>query len=207
LDQEHDEGQATPGTHNIAHVPGPRRRSGCFPAEPYPPPRQIECIRKESRPQELSGRLGEEDLEGTCKAQALAGPAIQGVNDGAQLLGGDLGQIGALGQVLTQQAVGVLVGSPFPRVIGMGEVDGQIESAFQFDGTARAPYTSSTLSHLVWTGLALTSCTSCFWNWRTISRLIRVRVWRFEAGPSHETEWKKFWNVKIGNCARLYESV
>ncbi len=90
--------------------PGPQRRSGCFPAEPYPPPRQIECIRKESRPQESSWRLGVEDFKRTCKAQALAGPAIQGVNDGAQLVGGNLGQICALGQVLTQEAVGVLVG-------------------------------------------------------------------------------------------------
>jgi len=76
-----------------------------------------------------------EDLEGTLKAQALAGSAIQGVDDGTQLVGSDLGQIGALGQVLTQEAIGVLVGSTFPGMVGMREVDGQIESAFQLDRT------------------------------------------------------------------------
>jgi len=62
-----------------------------------------------------------EDFEGTLEAQALAGPAIQGVDDGAQLLGADLAQVGALGQVLSEEAVGVLVGSSLPERIGMAK--------------------------------------------------------------------------------------
>ena len=46
----------------------------------------------------------------------------------------DFRQIAALGQVLPQQAVGVLIGAPFPGVVRMGEVDRQVEFAFQFEG-------------------------------------------------------------------------
>ena len=75
------------------------------------------------------------DFEGTAIAQAFSRSMIQLGDIEAELCGGDLRQIGAFGQVLTQQAVSVLVGAAFPGVVGMGEVDRQIESAFQLDRT------------------------------------------------------------------------
>jgi len=72
-----------------------------------------------------------EDLAGRSEAEAFAGPVVDLADIGAELFGGDLAQIGAFGQVLAQQAVGVLVGAPLPGMIGMGEVDGQIQLLFQ----------------------------------------------------------------------------
>ena len=80
-----------------------------------------------------------EDFERALKAEALPGPMVQGVDNTAQSLRGDLRQVGALGQVLAQEAVGVLVGAPLPGMVGMGEVDGQVQSLFQFDGTGELP--------------------------------------------------------------------
>ena len=75
-----------------------------------------------------------EDLRGALEVEALSRPVVQGVDAGAQLLRGDLRQVGAFGQVLAQQDVGVLVGSPLPGVVGMGEEDGQAQLAFELDG-------------------------------------------------------------------------
>ena len=48
-------------------------------------------------------------------AQHLARPAVQPVSNILQVLRGVDGQVGALGEVLAQQPVGVLVGRPLPR--------------------------------------------------------------------------------------------
>jgi hypothetical protein len=58
----------------VAPIPG--RRSGCFPAAPYPPPRPGECIAPESPPQELSRRLGMKHRAGAVEAEAFAGPVV-----------------------------------------------------------------------------------------------------------------------------------
>ena len=71
------------------------------------------------------------DFAGRAEAEALAGPVVDLANVGAKLFGGDLAQIGAFGQVLAQETVGVLVGAPLPGVVGMGKVDGQIQFLFQ----------------------------------------------------------------------------
>ena len=63
------------------------------------------------------------DLAGAPEVQTLARPTVQRMDNGAQLLGGDLRQVGALRQILPQEAVGVLVGSSLPGMVGMGEVD------------------------------------------------------------------------------------
>ena len=76
-------------------------------------------------------------FEGGLEVQTLSGSVVQRPDVGLQLLGCDLRQIGAFGQVLTQQAVGVLIGPAFPRVIGVGEVDRQAQPAFQFAGTSK----------------------------------------------------------------------
>jgi hypothetical protein len=36
-----------------------------------------------------------------------------------------LGEIGAFGEVLAEQTVGVLVGAALPRAVRVGEIDGQ----------------------------------------------------------------------------------
>jgi hypothetical protein len=54
----------------------------------------------EDGPQWLSRRFGVEDLDGAPKGETLAGPAVESVDIGSQLGRGELGQVGALGQVL-----------------------------------------------------------------------------------------------------------
>jgi hypothetical protein len=70
------EEQATSYSYHVAPVPGPERRSGCFPAAPYPPLRRHECIRVEKLWQLLSRRSGMEDLTGGLEAEAFAGPMV-----------------------------------------------------------------------------------------------------------------------------------
>jgi hypothetical protein len=91
-----------------------------------------------------------EDLQGTLKVQAFAGPVVELADRGRELLGRDLGQVRALGQVLTQQAIGILVGAAFPGVVGMGEVDGEVEFLFEFErpGKLAAIVQSQTLPFL-----------------------------------------------------------
>ena len=61
------------------------------------------------------------DLEGALVAQALSRPMVQRTNTAAQLVSRQNAQVGVLGQVLTQQAVGIFIGATFPGVIRMGE--------------------------------------------------------------------------------------
>ena len=77
-----------------------------------------------------------EDLEGVLEVEALSGPMVQllGYRIGVADASG-VDQVGAFGQVLAKQAVGVFVGSPLPGVVGMGEEDGQVQFLLQFDGT------------------------------------------------------------------------
>ncbi len=51
-----------------------------------------------------------------------AGSIVQAVGDGVQFSLGVHGQIGALGQVLPQQPVGVLAGAALPGAVGVAEV-------------------------------------------------------------------------------------
>ncbi len=53
-------------------------------------------------------------------SEDLAGSVVEGVSDGLEVLGGPARQISALGEVLAQQAVGVLVGRPLPRRVRIG---------------------------------------------------------------------------------------
>jgi hypothetical protein len=70
------------------------------------------------------------DFVGSTKAEAFAGPVIEGVSD---LMAASLSKIGEgspLGQVLPDEAVGVFVGAPFPGVMRRGEVDRGVEGLF-----------------------------------------------------------------------------
>jgi len=57
-----------------------------------------------------------EHFEGRAIAQAFSGAMVELADVRAELFGGHLRQVGAFGQVLAQQAVGVLVGATLPGI-------------------------------------------------------------------------------------------
>lgn len=61
------------------------------------------------------------DLQGRPEPEAFAGPAVErSVHRGDLVVAGER-EVGALGEVLVRQAVGVLVGPPLPGVVGQRE--------------------------------------------------------------------------------------
>src|SRR6266545_4194518 len=56
-------------------------------------------------------------------AERLAGPRVQRRGDGGEILGAVPGEVGALGEVLAQQPVGVLVAAALPWAAWLAEVD------------------------------------------------------------------------------------
>src|ERR1022692_2313209 len=76
-----------------------------------------------------SGALGQylaEGLGGGPPAEGLAGPGVELGGDGVQVSLAVPGQIGALGKVLAQQPIGVLVAAALPRRVRAAEIDGQV---------------------------------------------------------------------------------
>src|SRR5215475_671701 len=74
-----------------------------------------------------SGGCNEELVEGFgggVVAEGFAGAGVELVGDGVELVLGVGAQVGAFGQVVADQAVGVLVGAALPGRVGVGEVDG-----------------------------------------------------------------------------------
>ena len=59
---------------------------------------------------------------GVCH-QCLTGPAVEGDGDPVEVFLAVAAQAGAFGEVLAQQAVGVLVGAALPGAVGVAEVD------------------------------------------------------------------------------------
>jgi hypothetical protein len=55
--------------------------------------------------------------------ESLAGSVVHLVLDEGEVLSGVDGELGAFGEVLAQQPVGVLVRGPVPWRVGVGEVD------------------------------------------------------------------------------------
>ena len=78
------------------------------------------CISSKSQI-ELSSLLVMKNLEGALVTQALSGTMVQRTNVGSQLVIRKNRQVGVFGQILAQQAVGVLIGAAFPGVIRMRE--------------------------------------------------------------------------------------
>ena len=64
-----------------------------------------------------------EGFGGCAPAEGFARPCVEGVGDGLEVLLGPAGQVGAFGEVLAQQPVGVLVGASLPGAVGVAEVD------------------------------------------------------------------------------------
>src|SRR3954452_16919103 len=61
---------------------------------------------------------------GRCSpAQGLSRPAVEGDRHGGKVLGAVHAEVGALGKVLAQQPVGVLVRATLPGAVGIADVD------------------------------------------------------------------------------------
>ncbi|EDP61099.1 Integrase, catalytic region [alpha proteobacterium BAL199] len=81
---------------------------------------------KRSSQHSLILRLSEElvqDLGGCSPVEGLSGPGVEGGRHGGDILGAVLAKVCALREVLSQQAVGVFVGSSLPRAVRIAEVD------------------------------------------------------------------------------------
>src|SRR5450759_4404579 len=57
-------------------------------------------------------------------AEGLSRASVELGGDGVEVRLGQAREVGTLGQVLAEQAVGVLVGAPLPRAVRVAEVDG-----------------------------------------------------------------------------------
>src|ERR1035437_6982779 len=66
---------------------------------------------------------GVENLVGRCVVVALARPWVEVRSDPVKVRLGELRQVGALRELLPQQAVDVLVGAALPWGVGIGKVD------------------------------------------------------------------------------------
>ena len=63
------------------------------------------------------------DFQGCSKVETFPPARVQPMRDGIQLALRVARQIRALGQVLTQQPIRVLVGAALPRAVGIGKED------------------------------------------------------------------------------------
>jgi len=61
------------------------------------------------------------DFQGRGKVQTFSWTRVQAVGDGVQLALRVPRQVGALGQVLAQQPIGVFVGATLPRAVRIGK--------------------------------------------------------------------------------------
>lgn len=73
-------------------------------------------------------------LEAFCwcpVAECFSGPIVERLDDGLQVGVVEVSQVGFLGQVLPEEAVGILVGASLPGTVGIGEVDVGLEEFFE----------------------------------------------------------------------------
>lgn len=61
------------------------------------------------------------DFQRRGKVETFPWARVQPIGDGVQLALGVAGQVRALGQVLAQQAIGILVGPALPGAVGIGK--------------------------------------------------------------------------------------
>jgi len=69
------------------------------------------------------------DLERSAKAEAAAGAVVEESGDLVTLLLGEGGEVGAFGEILAEETVGVFVGAAFPGVVRGGEVEASVQLA------------------------------------------------------------------------------
>lgn len=72
---------------------------------------------------EIISAFWEEKLCGAIPAEGLPGPDIQGPGDVVELVLGVDAQVRALGQILPEQAIRVLVDAALPGAVRVGELD------------------------------------------------------------------------------------
>src|SRR5918998_551809 len=58
-------------------------------------------------------------------AEGLSWPTVKGGSDRLKFVMGVPGEVSALGKVLAQETIGVLIGTPLPRAVRVAEVDWQ----------------------------------------------------------------------------------
>ena len=67
-----------------------------------------------------------EGLGGGLPVEGFAGSTVECCGDGVEVVPGVSVEVGAVGEVLAEETVGVLVGSALPWALGVAEVDGQV---------------------------------------------------------------------------------
>jgi len=65
-------------------------------------------------------------MSSTPAVERFAWSAVEFGSDGVEVLAGVDGQVGALGEVLAEEAVGVFVGAALPGAGRVAEVDGDV---------------------------------------------------------------------------------
>ena len=68
-------------------------------------------------------RLWHKHFSGATKVEALSGPSVELPGHGIEFRLRETGKVGALGEILAEQAIGVLVDTALPRAMRIGEVD------------------------------------------------------------------------------------
>lgn len=71
-----------------------------------------------------------EDIGRSSVVEGSSGAGVELQGDGVELVLGEGGQVGALGEVLSQQAVGVLVRAALPGAVRVAEVDLRIGDTY-----------------------------------------------------------------------------
>ena len=69
------------------------------------------------------------DFEGSAEAEAAARAVVEVSGDLCALLLGESGEVGAFGEILAEEAIGVFVGAAFPGVVRGGEVEASVQLA------------------------------------------------------------------------------
>ena len=64
-----------------------------------------------------------ERFGGSAPTEAFSWPGVQGVRDSGEVVWGSSREVGALGEVLAQEPVSVLVRATLPRAARVGKVD------------------------------------------------------------------------------------
>ncbi len=73
--------------------------------------------------QQLSSLGVEETLSGSTEVEAFTGPVVESISDSVTVTLGEVSEAGSLRGILSDEAIGVLIGASLPGVVGCGEVE------------------------------------------------------------------------------------